>query len=48
MLLDEKGNGTELEVETDDGSVTFTLNFYGDSQGKRTPVQMIHLVPAGE
>ena len=48
MLLDEKGNETELEVETDDGSVTFTLNFYGDAQGKRTPVRMIHLVPIGE
>ena len=48
MLLDEKGNETELEVETDDDSVTFTLNFYGDAQGKRTPVRMIHLVPIGE
>ena len=45
MLLDDQGGETELEVKTEAGEATFTLNFYGDAHGKRTPVRMIHLVP---
>lgn len=48
MLLDDQGGETELEVETEAGNATFTLNFYGDAQGKRTPVRMLHLVPIAE
>ncbi|MGM9604207.1 MAG: hypothetical protein ACI3XG_04010 [Faecousia sp.] len=48
MLLDDQGGETELEVETNASGAAFTLNFYGNAQGKRTPVRMIHLVPIEE
>ena len=45
MLLDNEGGETEVEVETSVNKATFTLSFYGDAQGHRTPVRMLHLVP---
>ena len=45
MLLDNEGGETEVEVETSVNKASFTLSFYGDAQGKRTPVRMLHLVP---
>lgn len=45
MLLDDEGGETDVEVETSANKATFTLSFYGDAQGHRTPVRMLHLVP---
>ena len=45
MLLDDEGGETEVEVDATANKASFTLSFYGDAQGKRTPVRMLHLVP---
>lgn len=46
MLVDAEGGETTVEVVNKGVESSFVLDFHGDAHGHRTPVRILHLVPA--